>query len=83
MSGANVSAPEEVDVAIIGGGPGGLATAAALLSACGKDCNVKVRQNSHIDVIPQRRWTLASWDVRIRIHTAGHRSVQLPASWCT
>ena len=69
MSGAKGPAPEEVDVAIIGGGPGGLATAAALLSACGKDCNVKVRQKSHIDGIAQPRWALANWIVRIH---AGH-----------
>lgn len=33
----------EVDVAVVGGGPGGLATAAAVLSAFGDTFKVKVR----------------------------------------
>ena len=33
----------DIDVAVIGGGPGGLATAAAVLSAFGQRIRVKVR----------------------------------------
>ena len=35
--------PSEVDVAIVGGGPGGLASAAAIVSALGNDVRVKVK----------------------------------------
>lgn len=38
-------AATRVDVAVVGGGPGGLATAAAVRSAFGKHVGVKVRQH--------------------------------------
>lgn len=37
----------EVDVAVVGGGPGGLAAAAAITSAFGTDTTVKVRSKRH------------------------------------
>jgi NADH dehydrogenase FAD-containing subunit len=37
-------APREIDVAIVGGGPGGLASAAAVVSALGDDVRVKVKK---------------------------------------
>ncbi len=37
------SVRSEVDVAIVGGGPGGLAAAAAIVSALGDDVRVKVK----------------------------------------
>ena len=42
-NGAGDPALDSVDVAVVGGGPGGLATAAAILSALGKNTRVKVR----------------------------------------
>ena len=36
----------DVDVAVVGGGPGGLAAAAAIAAAFGKESTVKVRVNS-------------------------------------
>lgn len=36
----------DVDVAVVGGGPGGLAAAAAIEAAFGKESTVKVRVNS-------------------------------------
>lgn len=38
-----LSIRSEVDVAIVGGGPGGLAAAAAIVSALGDDVRVKVK----------------------------------------
>ena len=38
-----LSVRSEVDVAIVGGGPGGLAAAAAIVSALGDDVRVKVK----------------------------------------
>lgn len=43
-----------VDVAVVGGGPGGLATAAAVRSALGKHVGVKVRQHHQISTKPNR-----------------------------
>lgn len=37
--------PTEVDVAIVGGGPGGLASAAAIVSALGSDVRIKVYES--------------------------------------
>ena len=37
------TADHDIDVAVVGGGPGGLATAAAILSAFGQHIRVKVR----------------------------------------
>ena len=48
MSAARTKAAKtasRVDVAVVGGGPGGLATAAAVRSAFGKHVGVKVRQH--------------------------------------
>lgn len=39
---------EVVDIAIAGGGPGGLATAAALLAAFGGNVKVKVRSTANL-----------------------------------
>ena len=44
----------DIDVAIVGAGPGGLATAAAILSAFGKYTRVKVRPCSNIGAGPKR-----------------------------
>lgn len=42
MAMLEVPREETVDVAVIGGGPGGLATAAAVISAFGDSASVKV-----------------------------------------
>ena len=43
MAMLEASREETVDVAVVGGGPGGLATAAAVVSAFGDSASVKVR----------------------------------------
>ncbi len=43
MATLEASRKETVDVAVVGGGPGGLATAAAIISAFGGSASVKVR----------------------------------------
>ena len=43
MAIVEASREETVDVAVAGGGPGGLATAAAIISAFGGGASVKVR----------------------------------------
>ena len=42
MAMLEASREETVDVAVVGGGPGGLATAAAVISAFGDSASVKV-----------------------------------------
>lgn len=46
MAMLEASREETVDVAVVGGGPGGLATAAAIISAFGDNASVKVRRLS-------------------------------------
>ena len=40
---SNAKATFDVDVAVVGGGPGGLATAAAIHAACNQDITVEVQ----------------------------------------
>lgn len=55
MAMLEASREETVDVAVVGGGPGGLATAAAIISAFGDNASVKVRRLSDSPTDESRR----------------------------